>query len=413
MKKNNKKPLVFIPNATSPKNIGDLAILESLISLVKSNLRKTDIYVQSVDPHLYKKTKYAVNDTLYSWSVLSTSNTIRRIFRLLSIIFIYLALRTKLNVLRFFPAKLQRIITDYQQADTIIFVGGGYLRSTKGLKQSLNLCMQLLPFVFAKLFHAERIVAPISFGPFAQLWQEKLSAKVLDNFNLVCVREKISLKILKKYHIDNAVLSSDHALLLNRDETLKKQRGSGNHFTIGFTIRSWGQPLQQNKLEAAIIETFENISKTISVRIQPIVQVDAPKYGEGDKEVTKRIVKKLMQRRNTTVLPIKTITSISEAVKIYASLDLLLGMRMHSNIIAATQGTPFVGIAYEHKTKGIAKQLAMEKYCIKSENVDSENLYRLFIDAYTNRNNLKHTLIHSIKTIQDNEMQKWNYYLSK
>lgn len=402
---------ILIPNATSPKNIGDLAMLESLISLVKSNRKKADIFVQSVDANLYKKTNYTVHDTLYSWSVFSTSNTVQRIFRLLSIILVYLVLRMKLNVLRFFPAKLQRIINDYQRADTIIFVGGGYLRSTYGLKQSLNLCMQLLPFVFAKLFHAERIVAPISFGPFAYFWQEKLSAKVLHNFNPVCVREEISFKILKKYHIDNIVLSSDHALLLNGNVTARKQRGS-DHFTIGLTIRSWGSPVRQKKLTDAIIETFENVSKTISVRIQPIVQVDAAKYGEGDKEVTKRIVKKLIQRHNI-VLPLKIITSLSEAMKIYASLDLLLGMRMHSNILAAIHGIPFIAIGYEHKTEGIAKQLVMEKYCIKSENVDTENLYRLFIDAYRNRHYLKHTLIRSVKTIQDNEMQKWRDFLAK
>lgn len=411
MKENNKKPSIFIPNATSPKNIGDLAMLESLISLVKSNLKKSDIYVQSVDANLYKKTNYTVTDTLYSWSVFSTSNTLQRIFRLLSIILIYLSLRMKLNDLRFFPAKLQRIISDYQRADTIIFVGGGYLRSNKGLKQSLNLCMQLMPFVFSKLFHAKLIVAPISFGPFAHFWQEKLSAKVLDNFNLVSVREEISFKILKKYNIVNLVLSSDHALLLNGNETAKKQRRS-DHFTIGLTIRSWGSPAQQNRLEDAIIETFENVSKMISVRIQPVVQVDAPKYGQGDKEVTKRIVKKLRQR-HSIVLPIKTITSLSEALKIYASLDLLLGMRMHSNILAAIQGIPFIAIGYEHKTEGIAKQLVMEKYCIKSENVDTDNLYRLFLDAYRNRNYVKHTLIRSVKAIQVNEMQKWRDFLAK
>ncbi len=402
---------ILIPNATSPKNIGDLAMLESLISLVKSNRKKADIYVQSVDANLYKKTNYTVHDTLYSWSVLSTSNTLQRIFRVLSIILVYFALRMKLPVLRFFPTKLQRIINDYQRADTIIFVGGGYLRSTHGLKQSLNLCMQLLPLVFAKLFQTERIVAPISFGPFAQVWQEKLSANVLHNLSLVCVREKISFKILKKYHISNLVLSSDHALLLNGDVKARKQRNN-DYFTIGLTIRNWGHPLQQKKLEAAIIETFENISKTIRVRIQPIVQVDAPKYGEGDKEVTKRIVKKLIQRHNA-VLPIKTITSLSEAMKVYASLDLLLGMRMHSNILAAIQGTPFIAIGYEHKTEGIAKQLAMEKYCITSEKVVTENLYKLLIDAYRKRKYVKHTLIRSVKAIQEHEMQKWSNYLSQ
>ena len=86
---------------------------------------------------------------------------------------------------------------------------------------------------------------------------------------------------------------------------------------------------------------------------------------------------------------------------------------MHSNILAATQGTPFLAISYEHKSEGISKYLGMEKYCIKCEKVDKENLYELLVDVYKNRNDLKNKLASSIKAIQINETQKWNKILSQ
>jgi colanic acid/amylovoran biosynthesis protein len=85
---------------------------------------------------------------------------------------------------------------------------------------------------------------------------------------------------------------------------------------------------------------------------------------------------------------------------------------MHSNILAATQGTPFVAISYEHKTEGIAKQIDMKKFCIAYEQVDKDKLYTLLISAYKNRKYLKNKLLHSLKTIRDEETQKWSDFLS-
>lgn len=410
MKKDKKQSVkILIPNATSPRNIGDQAMLESLISLITVSFEKSNIRVHSVDSSLYKKTDYVVNDTLYSWSVLSVTNWTGRVCRVLWILFAYFILKLKLNFIKLLPSKLQEIIKDYENAHFIIFVGGGYLRSKKGLTQSLNLFMQLAPFIFCKLFDAKRIIAPISFGPFAYKWQEWLSAKVLNNFDLVSIREEVSFEILKKYSLSNVVLSSDHALLLNVNVKARKQRH--DYFTIGFTVRNWGYRMQQEKLEDALIGTFEKVSEKMRIRIQPVVQVDAPRYGEADKEATLRLIKKL-KKRHIKVLPMINGTSLYQLIKAYASLDLLVGMRMHSNILAAIQGTPFVAISYEHKTQGIAKQLFMEKYCVNCTDVNSENLYNLLVDAYHHRKNLKNNLKSCIKVIQYKEIKRWGQYLS-
>jgi colanic acid/amylovoran biosynthesis protein len=49
-----------------------------------------------------------------------------------------------------------------------------------------------------------------------------------------------------------------------------------------------------------------------------------------------------------------------EAAALYASFDLLIGTRMHANIISMLVGTPAVAIAYEHKTTGIMNELGLD-----------------------------------------------------
>ncbi len=398
---------ILIPNATGPRNIGDQAMLEVLIDLIKGVHKDASITVHSTDPNMYKNGSYKTKHTLYSWSVYRETEITSRITNVSKLVIQYALLKLGIKSLRI-DKGLDNLIRDYENADLIVFVGGGYLRSKKGIKQTLNLAMQLLLFRYAELFSARKIVAPISIGPFGYKWLEKIVANELKQMDLVAVREEYSYKILKKYKLKNIILSSDHALMIKK---INKKR-TESKLTFGFTIREWLKGEKHTNFENIFTETIHEFSQFTGAKIQPIVQVDASKYGEDDALTTKRVVAKL-KSKNIYVLKTKTLHNVRDALGVYSTVDLLLGMRMHSNILAAIQGTPFVAISYEHKTEGIAKQLNMEKNCIKYENVDSKNLYKLLIDAYENKRDIKKQLLHSVKTIQDNETQKWNHYLSQ
>ncbi len=55
MYKKQNKVRILIPNATSPKNIGDLAMLVSLIDLINKSIDNAYITVHSTDPSLHDK----------------------------------------------------------------------------------------------------------------------------------------------------------------------------------------------------------------------------------------------------------------------------------------------------------------------------------------------------------------------
>lgn len=407
MKKNLK---ILIPNATSPLNLGDQVMLNELLKLLKSTHKNGEITIHSTDPHLYKKnSSFSVNHTLYSWSVFSSGIGLVRCFRLMQLIFHYFGNKFHVNITLPFKdnKKLKDIINDYEKADLIIFAPGGYLRSKKGITQTLNLFMQFLPFELAKLFYVKKIVAPISFGPFSYKWQERIAAKAIQGLDIVAAREKYSYKLMKDNNVDNLILSSDYALLLKKKA---RKLNKGKRTILGFTIRSWFDKKKQNDFEENFIEAIRKFSVKTNSIIQPIVQVHAPKYGEDDVVATKKIIARIKDK-NINILKIKTMKDSEDALDIFSNIDLLLGMRMHSNILAATQGTPFVAISYEHKTEGIAEQIIMEKYCIDSDKVDEDNLYKLLIDAYKNRNSLSNKLLNSIKDIQNKETRRWRLIL--
>lgn len=402
-----KKLTILIPNATSPRNVGDQAMLDVLLSLLSRKYANAKIVIHSIDPELYEKKKnIEVLHTLYSWAVFARTSPAIRVIRLFYLCLSYIQIRLRLPLFSV-PKDLRRLLSDYKNADFIFFAGGGYLRSKKGLTQTLNLFMQLVPFYFAKLHQPQIIVAPVSFGPFAASWQERLTAWVIKDASLIAIREHHSFKLLKQYVQKNIISASDYALLLTG---ISKRKNKSKKIVLGFTIKNWLEKKTQQRFEDEFAKGIKTFVAQTGVAVQPIVQVNNEKYGDIDILVTKKIVH-MLQQSNISVYPTKILYDVKDAKQAYKSVDLLLGMRMHSNIIAATQGTPFVGVAYEHKTEGIARQLGLADYCIHSAVVTEKKLVTLLMKLYKNRKTLRRKLLLTIERIQELEQKRWDAIL--
>ncbi len=386
---------ILIPNAASPKNIGDLAILVGLLTVLPKNF---NISIHAHDPHFLSKEigRARISKTLYRWAVFEKKDVYTRAKRttllLLSILF-----KARFSS----QSTLNKILKDYDDADILLFTGGGYLRSQKGITQSLNLLMLLLMFYYATTCKAKKIIAPISFGPFAYKWQERLAAFVIKNFDVIMVREKYSHKILKKYGLQNVLLSADTSLLLK----YPKKKYTHDKLTLGFTIRKWFEDEGQKTFEDNFAKAIISFSQQTKAIVQPIVQVDAPEYGDIDLEITQNIVNTLRQNKIQTN-KIARVTNLLTA-DVYSKSDLLLGARMHSNILAALQGTPYVAVAYEYKTTGISDFIGVKNYCIDINKTNARILNEKLLLLEKNRNQVSQELLHSLKTIRTQEIKVW------
>lgn len=387
---------VLIPNATNPQNIGDHAILTGLLKMVSEHDADVEIIIHSTEPGLYaKSSKETYKPTLYAWAVFERQNFFIRIWRVAQLGFAYVLFSLGLSFL-LWPGMLKKLLHDYQSADVIIFAGGGYLRSKRGITQFLNLLMQILIISFAKFARARKIVAPMSFGPFAYKWQEKISAHVLKKIPDVFVREEISYETLKGYSIKNLVMAPDLALAL---DPIRDNGSRHESFTLGFTVRKWFDDKRQEELENTLVQAITEIAHEQTIEILPIVQVNSIAYGDDDLQVTRRIYDKVA-KSGVSVRNVRVLKDLEDALAVYAQVDLLVGMRMHSNILTAVNGVPFIAIAYEHKTDGIAEYLGFKKYCIDAELVDSKKLFGLLADAYKSASALKDRVKQAVEKIR-------------
>lgn len=369
-----------------------------LLSMLKETFPKAEITMYSFDPALMKKeTGLNVTHSLYSYTAFQDTSFWMRVKRALHLVYVIVLIRSSLPLV-VFDDFIKKMIVEYRQADLIVFAPGGYIRSQQGVKQAINLLMQLLPFYLSKLTKAKTLVAPISLGPFFAKWQVNLACRILHSMDTVIAREKITCTLLKRNGAKNVRLSTDLALL----RTSKKKKKMQDSRTIGFTIRPWSTTENHKRVLECLVDAFVKLAKNEHIVIRPIVQVHAPAYGEDDSACAKEVVSRL-RKKGAKVLPTFYVARMKHPSNAYRELDLLVGMRMHSNIIAATSGVPFVAIAYEYKTNGISTQLDNAEYVIDFDNVTAERLYKLIKKAYVKKNKLRKKIAQALERLQITE----------
>lgn len=404
----NSSPTILIPNVTSNANLGDAAMLEVLVKMVGTLFPKAKIVIHASQPETHNATdNISVRPTMYHWAVFDTPTLWVRVWRMLAVVVLLIAMRWRWKLLeRFIRSRvvvLDQIAADFEKAQLVVMVGGGYLHTKPGISQSLNLMMQLVPMLVGRWVSGRVITAPIGFGPFAYHWQARMTAWVLNQLDLVAIREKYSWKAISSWRGSRMVRSCDHALLLSQDQSVASEHRPP---VVGFTIREWLTGEKQMGLEKAFVEGLAKLASNNQVEIQPIIQVDAPQYGEGDVSVTERVIEGLTARGCVT-LPMVKIKNVAHAKEVYGGLTLLVGMRMHSNIIAATQAVPFVAVAYEYKTQGIASDLGLEDYSIVCERVTGDTLYAQVHLMLERIDEVKKLMLNHLAKIQEKEFSLW------
>lgn len=400
---------ILVPNGSSATNIGDQAILLGLFVVLKNNYSHAQIQVHATDPNSYDGViEGNFDETLYSWAVFENRNTFVRIFRCLQLLLAY-ALYSRGVVTVPLQKRLRKLLDDYRLSELIVFTGGGFWRTKNGLTQTLNLGMHILMLRFAKIWGSKVVMAPVSFGPFAYSWQEKWVAKALyECVDTVLIRESISMEKLGHYPHSNAVLTSDLAFVLDAPMVNTIER---SQIVIGFTLRDWLKKSKQNKFENELITVLIDAAAKYNAAILPIAQVDSLKFGDIDRSIAERVSTELKAAK-VKVLPLATPRTAEEAMRVYSQIDVLLGMRMHSNILAAIVNTPFVPISYEYKTQGIAAQLGMLELCINSETDSGRDVSSVLGKVLESKLEYKRIISDNVQIIRDDLFTQFNKILT-
>jgi len=279
----------------------------------------------------------------------------------------------------------------YCSSDIIIGTGGHYLTeiyypAKLGVLWELSHCKDLGKPV---------ILCGQSFGPIESTPYKKVTRRVMNKLDAITVRDSDSKRHLESLGITTDIyqtadlafamdLNDSNPLSTRRLEALPSLKGEPV-FTI--SVRDWShfnQGGMSQYLEgiASLCEMLVNEYNGSVYFLSTCTGFDG--YHTDDRVTSHQVCDKLLDNVQDDVHIVTGEYTPQELVTLFKNVDLHIGTRMHSLVLALLAETPVVGIEYQFKTSGLMSMFDLDEYVLPIEETTSESLRALFEKAYTN-----------------------------
>jgi len=345
------------------RNAGDNAILIALVDAFKNTINNVQVTVFSSNP------KYIAEE--YQVQAFSPHGQLLNILKSLS--------------------------------KTDLFIIGGGTPLFEDFHQLRNLTFY---FVLSKLFRKSIMIYAISTQEFKKSLSKFLIKTLLNRVDLITVRDPETRRILKEIGVSkNIHLTADPAILLKpasleivEDILTKEGILKINKPLIGICPRYMSNTEHKRVYHPELTEeNVINFKKTVAKIVDNLSEfaevVFIPlhmEYPDDDLIIIEDIMK--ITKNPTNIKVIKGQYKSHEVMGIIGTMDMVIGVRLHSLIFAAATYVPLIAISYGPKVKGFMETIGQEKYTCDLENLEYSDLQAKFDNVWFNRASIKEDL---------------------
>lgn len=288
----------------------------------------------------------------------------------------------------------------YLDADLIISTGGMFITDVY-FPSKYAILWELL---FSKALGKTTVLYAQTVGPFSN---EELRSRVrwvLDRVDLITTRDARSKTILEDIGVTNTPIhfTADAAFAMSEspEEPKPIQRKTDICFdaqpsadlTVSISVRRWSHFEQghgQDVYERAIAETADWLITEHNARIVFLSTCTGwAGYHTDDRLSALSVIEKMDNTDSEYASVDMNEYTPRELRDRYGEMDLHIGTRMHSNILAILAETPIVAISYQFKTQELMNQFDLEEYLCNIETVTNESLIGLVATALDNRDEI-------------------------
>lgn len=238
--------------------------------------------------------------------------------------------------------KMKEISKVLKTADGLISGGGSLLQDQTGMKTIPYYCLIMR---MAKFHKTPVFIYAQGMGPIRHPLSRKLTKFTLNRVDRVTLRDEASKELLNEIGVKQEMtLVPDPVIGLDsssfRSEWLERQSYEDGYLSV--SIRDWPSEVDFMQKVADGLDLLAEAGHTI---------VFVPMHDIHDEKTSYKLVK--MMKQKSVVAPGNL--SIEEKVAIIGKSDLLIGMRLHSLIFSAIEATPFIALSYDPKIDAFAE----------------------------------------------------------
>lgn len=288
----------------------------------------------------------------------------------------------KYNIKSIYRYNIFKLLNELFKND-ILVVGGGSLLQDVTSKRSIY--YYLFVVKIAQLLKKKVVMLSQGIGPINNKYNKKITASILKNVDYITVRDNNSKTIIENMGVnkDKVYFSADPVIkfgdnidfLNNKKDTIK----------VCFSLREWGNSIIIDEI-CDVINKFEDNN---------ILFYFIPFHYSEDIQ----LINKFKEKLGNKCIYIKEKLAAKDVYKLIAEMDLLVGVRLHSLIFAASAGVPFISISYDPKIDYFMDNLGMKILC-NIEELNHDKLYNAIKYKLDNIENEKVVLNEKVKMLE-------------
>lgn len=248
-------------------------------------------------------------------------------------------------------------------ADVVVLAGGGYLFSARR-KFNASLLHSLAILWLASVTHRRLVMMPQSIGPLDGWFDRWLVKKTLGRVTPIVVRETTSFaEVVELLHPNDVRLCPD-VTLYGWVAPVTATPRTGQRARIGVVVMdwTWARGATQQGLERYMRELATLIADLKRAGIDAVLLGGSklPELGQDDMVVAERIAT-LVLAETGNAPELVELSDPETFQSLLSTLDLVVGTRLHSCLLAFASGVPAIGLGYQPKTRGTFELLGMDE----------------------------------------------------
>lgn len=238
-------------------------------------------------------------------------------------------------------------------ADLLVFGGGNAIFDLSPYIMSatrFDLIVDLAKETQTKIF-----VSSIGIGPFMTEEQLVKTMKTLEKCDYVTFRDQKSQNYCEAYGLTHTHASIDSVFLL--PEVIPYQKLARAQKRVGHQV---GICVIDYRINGVSIEEYQKYKTNMEALVEQLADSGKEVFLFSselqDYETVAEIYEALPDKKHVTV---REINGVDDLLALYTELDLIIGTRMHSMIIAVSQFLPIVGLSWQQKVDEMFKNIGM------------------------------------------------------
>lgn len=246
-------------------------------------------------------------------------------------------------------------------------------------------------------------------GPVSTPQGRRMLRELSDNMDFIAVRDQDSFDILQEIGVKNprTIIAADAALNAPSSDDSRVHAILTKHgldpgrpilaININTYIDTWAQTGRSSMGKERFLTTYAAALNRAAENL------DAQWMFLTTQHADVAITRELISRLRPSIRPC-LLTNVEynhyDVKGILRNISLLFGMRLHSMIMASSELTPIIGLAYQPKVHHYFSTLGMPERCLGFEDFSEENVCRHLLAGWEKRSAIRSHLVQFIPPLQ-------------